>query len=100
MSNTNPFHLDRVTIKQLGIQRTYKNPIAHIVPDARVFEYPGIENVFIMESDLYGNPMPEGSCFLTFEGRAGWMGKHLKIEKLKNSSKEDIRKIVENNHSG
>jgi hypothetical protein len=100
MSTTHSHNLSQEIIEQLGIQQSQENPIAQIAPDARVFEYPDIENVFIMESDLYGNPMPEGSCFLAFEGRQGFIGKHLKIETLQASSKEDIKKIVADNHSG
>lgn len=53
-----------------------------------------------MESDLYGNQMPEGSCFLAFDGRTGLMGKHIRIETLLQSTKEDIEKIVNDNHEG
>jgi hypothetical protein len=53
-----------------------------------------------MESDLYGNKMPEGSCFLAFNGHHGLMGKHLKLETLRNSSVEDIKKMVESNLEG
>jgi hypothetical protein len=100
MLDTNQFNLDQETIDQLGIRRCYKSINAQIAPNARIFEYPAIENVYIMESDLYGNPMPKGSCFLAFEGRAGLMGKHITIATLKNSSIEDIRKMVEDNHAG
>ncbi|MCU7552932.1 hypothetical protein OCK74_27710 [Chitinophagaceae bacterium LB-8] len=100
MLDTNQFNLDKDTIDQLGILRCYKNINAQIAPNARVFEYPNIENVYIMESDLYGNTMPKGSCFLAFEGRAGLMGIHITIATLRNSSIEDIRKLVEDNHAG
>jgi hypothetical protein len=100
MFEANQLNLDQDTIVQLGIRRCYKRINAQIAPNARVFEYPAIENVYIMESDLYGNPMPKGSCFLAFEGRAGLMGKHITIATLRNSSIEDIRKMVEDNHAG
>lgn len=100
MSDSTPFNLDQETIAQLGIRQSNKSVNAQIAPNARVFEYPGVENVYIMESDLYGNPMPEGSCFLAFEGRAGLMGKHIKIETLRNSSIEEIKKMVEANQAG
>lgn len=100
MSDTKRFNLDRETIEQLGLRQSNKSINAHIAPEARIFEYPSIKNVYIMESDLYGNPMPEGSCFLAFEGRAGLMGKHIRIETLRNSSLEDIKKLVEDNRAG
>lgn len=100
MYNSRQFNLDQETIEQLGIRQSDKSVNAQIAPDARVFEYPGVENVYIMESDLYGNAMPEGSCFLAFEGRAGMMGKHIKIETLRKSSIEEIKKMVEDNQAG
>lgn len=100
MYNSRRFNLDQETIEQLGIRQSDKSVNAQIAPDARVFEYPGVENVYIMESDLYGNAMPEGSCFLAFEGRAGMMGKHIKIETLRKSSIEEIKKMVEDNQAG
>jgi hypothetical protein len=48
--------------------------------DERVFEYPHLTNVFIMEKDLYGNKMPTGSRFITFYGNHGLIGKHLSVE--------------------
>lgn len=100
MSDTHHFNLDKETIEQLGLQPSNERINAQIAPNARVFEYPGLEHVYIMESDLYGNSMPEGSCFLAFEGRAGLMGIHMRIETLKHSSIEEIRKIVDDNHAG
>ena len=100
MSDTNHFNLDKETIDQLGVRQSYKSINAQIAPNARVFEYPDLENVYVMESDLYGNAMPEGSCFLAFEGRAGLMGKHIRIDTLRNSSIEDIKKMVEDNQAG
>jgi hypothetical protein len=94
------FNLDSETIAQLGLRPADKSINANISPEARVFEYPNITHVYVMESDLYGNRMPEGLCFLAFEGRAGLMGKHIKIETLRNSSEEDIKKIVEENRAG
>ncbi|HEV7329644.1 MAG TPA: hypothetical protein VGN63_01280 [Flavisolibacter sp.] len=93
-------NLDKETIEKLGLVPSEKSINAQAAPDARIFQFQNLENVYIMESDLYGNQMPEDSCFLAFEGRAGLMGKHIKIETLKNSSVEDIKKIVEDNHNG
>jgi len=100
MSDTKRLNLNRETIEQLGLQQSYKGINAQIAPEARIFEYPSIGNVYVMESDLYGNPMPEGSCFLAFEGRAGLMGKHVRIEELRSSSLEDIKKMVQENQAG
>lgn len=94
------FNLDTKTIEELGLYQSYKPINAHTAPDARIFQFPNLEDVYVMESDLYGNPMPEGSCFLAFEGRNGLMGKHIRIDTLKKSTIEDIKKIVEDNHSG
>ena len=100
MSAITQFNLDQATIVQLGLRSSQKSINAQIAPHARIFEFPGIENVYIMESDLYGNPMPKGSCFLAFEGRMGLVGIHIKIDTLRNSCIEDIKKIVEDNSAG
>ncbi|RYZ56669.1 MAG: hypothetical protein EOO14_12015 [Chitinophagaceae bacterium] len=95
-----PSHLDKETIAALGLTKSEESINASVAPDARIFQFPNIENVYIMESDLYGNPMPEGMIFLVFEGRAGLLGKQLSVERLRNSSEDEIRKIVEDNHNG
>ena len=100
MNHTNEYNIDAETIHKLGLRRSEK----HVNPDtaskARVFEIPGLEDVFIMESDLYGNPMPEGSCFLAFYGTHGLMGKHLKVETLRNTSVEDLKNMVKSHSEG
>jgi len=88
------------TISELGLRLSNKKINALISPLARVFEYPHLENVFVMENDLYGSTMPKGSCFLAFYGHHGLIGKHLSVETLKNSSVADIRNIVECNMEG
>ena len=93
-------NLDEATIKAAGLRPTGKALNATLAPGARVFEYPGLENVYIMESDLYGNVMPPGSCFLAFEGREGLIGRHLKVETLKQCSGEENKKIVDSNANG
>ena len=100
MVNNEAFNIDDETINKKGLQLSNKAINAQIAPDARVFEYPGLDNVFIMESDLYGNTMPDGSCFLAFYGTHGLIGKHLKIETLKNASAEDIKAMVESSSEG
>lgn len=96
----NIVNIDEETIRKAGLKLSDKDINAQIAPNARVFEYPQLENVFIMESDLYGNPMPEGSCFLAFTGKNGLVGKHLKIETLLNAGPNDIKNIVESNNEG
>ena len=93
-------NLDQKTIDVLGLCKADKLVNAQITPDARIFQFPDLEGVYIMESDLYGNSMPKGSCFLAFEGRNGLMGKHILIDTLRKSTVEDIKKIVADNHEG
>ena len=92
MINSDDFNIDEETIDKLGLRLSDKPVNAQIASGAREFEYPGLENVFVMESDLYGNMMPKESCFLAFYGSHGLIGKNLKVETLKNASVEDIKK--------
>jgi len=100
MTNINDFNIDEETISKLGLRLSDKDINAQIALNARVFEYPGLDNVFIMESDLYGNTMPEGTCFLAFYGSHGLIGKHLHLETLKNASINDIKAMVESHSEG
>jgi hypothetical protein len=100
MENIEDFVIDEETINKVGLQRSTKQINAAGNEDARVFEYPHLNDVFIMESDLYGNKMPQGSCFLAFYGSNGLIGKHLKIETLRNASCKEIQSIVEKNDEG
>ena len=100
MVHLDDFNIDEETIIHIGLKQTDKHINAQIAPNARVFEYPHIKNVFVMESDLYGNTMPKDSCFLAFYGRNGLIGKHLRVKQLRSASIEDIRKIVESNTEG
>jgi hypothetical protein len=100
MTTTRDLNIDEETISSVGLRPSDEHIIAQITSTARVFEYPHLEKVFIMESDLYGNPMPKGSCFLAFYGQHGLMGKPLKIETLKNASVDDIKNMVETNNEG
>ncbi len=97
MINSNDFNIDEETINKIGLILSDKPINAQIAPNARVFEYPQLDNVFIMESDLYGNTMPKNSCFLAFYGIHGLIGKHLRVETLKNASVEDIKDMVKSN---
>jgi hypothetical protein len=92
--------IDEQTIQSLNLQLTTEPLNAQLDLGARVFKYPSLDKVFIMESDLYGNKMPPGSCFLAFQGYHGLIGKHLYIETLKNSSAEDIKNIIETHEQG
>lgn len=98
--NNDDFRIDEETIRKIGLRPSDNLINAQISPGARVFDYPNLENVFVMESDLYGNKMPEDSCFLAFNSQHGLVGKHLKVETLKNASREDIKKIVDDNNLG
>lgn len=100
MLSNKDVNLDEGTIREVGLRISTKAINAQIAPDARVFEIPGLENVFIMESDLYGNVMPKDTCFLAFYGRNGLMGQHLKVDRLKNCTIEDIKKMVDLNSAG
>ena len=100
MNNTNDCNIDDETMRKVGLRISQKPINAQIALTSRIFEYPHLENVFIMESDLYGNRMPKGSCFLVFNGKHGLMGKHLAIETLVKASVADIWKIVEKNAGG
>jgi hypothetical protein len=101
MANKATPNIDEEIISQVGLQLAKKSALnVSADPASRVFEYPLLDNVFVMESDLYGNIMPPGSCFLAFKGRNGWIGKHLKIDTLKYASVEDIKRLVDNNHEG
>jgi hypothetical protein len=100
MLNSNDFIIDAETIKKVGLRPANKPANSKIASNARVFEYPYLENVLVMESDLYGNIMPENFCFIAFYGTHGFKGSPLKVETLKNSSVEDIKKIVESSLDG
>ena len=100
MIKNSDLNIDEKTISKIGLQLSDKPINAPIAVNARVFEYPHLKNVFIMESDLYGNTMPKDHCFLAFYGTHGLIGKHLKVETLKNASVEDIKKLVVSNSEG
>ncbi len=100
MSDIISYNIDDETISKLGLIITTKEVNAPGTPHARVFEYPHLDNVFIMENDLYGTTMPEHTCFIAFNGRHGLVGKHLTIDELKSSTVEGIRKLVDDNCDG
>ena len=94
------FNIGNDTISKLGLKIADKTINAQISPDARIFEYPHLENVFIMENDLYGNIMEKDYCFIAFYGNHGLIGKSISVEKLSNSSTADIKALVESNTEG
>jgi hypothetical protein len=100
MMDTTCDNIDAKTISELGLRLSDKKLNAVISPDARVFEYPHLEDVFIMENDLYGHIMPKDFCFLAFYGHHGLIGKDLSIETLQNSTVADIKNMVECNMEG
>jgi hypothetical protein len=100
MIDIDEFSIDEETIIKIGLQLSNKHINAHLAPNSRIFDYPTLENVFIMESDFYGNKMPKNSCFLAFHGSHGLIGKHLKVETLRNASLEEMKTIVLSNTEG
>lgn len=100
MENKHKTNLDEDTIRMAGLRPIGNSLNATLAPGARVFEYPGLEKVYIMESDLYGNVMPQDTVFLAYEGRNGLMGQKIKVETLRSCNTEDIKNIVNRNHEG
>ena len=97
MNNTTAFNIDDETIQKVGLTPSDVPLNAQVAPDARIFSYPDLPDVYIMESDLYGNPMPQGSCFLAFKGKYGFVGQHMTIEVLRKSNKETIKQLISAN---
>jgi hypothetical protein len=93
-------HIDEETIRHLGLQPASIPEVSQLASNARVYAIPALENVFVMESDFYGNSMPEGSCFLAFQGKRGLLGRHISVDKLRNCSQEDIVKMVNSGMEG
>ena len=100
MIKTDAGNLDDETIIKIGLRLSNRAINAQIAPDARVFEYPGLENVFVMESDLYGNMMPKDSCFLVFDGAHGLIGKYVSVHTLRSTTVDEIKIMVESNTEG
>lgn len=100
MVNSKTINLSDEVIQNLGLILTDKHVSDQLDSNVRVFEYPHLKDVFIMESDLYGNVMPGESCFLAFHGKNGLMGKHLTVEKLMSSSVDDVKQMVDDNVDG
>ena len=100
MKSINDINIDQETINNLGLRQTDKSINAQISPEARVFIYPFLEDVYVMESDLYGNKMPKDSCFLAYNGHHGMMGQHLKVETLRNATIKEIKEMVQSNNEG
>ena len=96
----NDVNLDKETIELIGLKISNKHINAQIAPESRVFDYPNLNDVYVMESDLYGNKMPKDSCFLAFYGQHGLIGKHMKVETLINASVQDINCLVAENKAG
>ena len=97
---TNNCKIDEETILQLGLLQVDPLSANPGICTGRTFAYPNLENVYIMECDLYGNDIPADHCFLAFNGHHGLMGKNIKLDKLKQSGKEDIQEMVHSNEEG
>jgi hypothetical protein len=100
MENIKNENIDDDTISKIGLRLSDRQINAQIAPNARVFEYPDLENVYVMESDLYGNIMPKDAIFLAFYGKHGLIGKQIKISTLKNASVDDVQKLIQSNEEG
>jgi hypothetical protein len=95
MINEATYHIDEETIRRLGLRPADIHAGSQLATGARVYRFPNLENVLVMESDLYGNPMPEGSCFFAAQGKHGLMGRRLRVEKLRTCSAEDVREMAQ-----
>ena len=93
-------NISNKTISELGLRLSDKKVNAVVSPNAKVFEFPYLDNVFIMENDLYGNVMPDDFFFFSFCGHHGLIGKDLSVETLENATVADIKKMVESNIEG
>ena len=100
MKKENSYQIDSEIISKIGLRISDREINAQVAQNSRIFDYPHLENVFIMESDLYGNRMPTNSCFLAFDGKHGLMGKHITVEALYNATVTDIKHIIESNIEG
>ena len=100
MIKSTEHHLDDEIISRAGLRPSSRPLVIQPASQARVFEFPALENVFVMERDFYGNEMPDGSCFLVFNGRHGLLGEELRVETLRNASTAEIREIVLRNSEG
>jgi hypothetical protein len=100
MTDVVKFNIDDETISKVGLIVSDAPLNAQIAQGARIFKYPHLDEVYIMESDLYGNTMPEDSCFIAFTGNHGFIGKHLLLSTLKSSSVSDIKDIIDANKNG
>ena len=100
MINEATYHLDQEIVNHIGLKPADIPAKSQLATNARVYRFPSMENVFVMESDLYGNPMPEGLCFLAVQGKHGLMGRPLRVEKLRTRSTADIQKMAQSISEG
>ena len=63
MINEATYLIDKEMIRSIGLRPTRIPEGSQLATDARVFKFPILEHVYIMESDFYGNPAR--SHFLT-----------------------------------
>jgi hypothetical protein len=94
------YHIDAETIKTLRLHPATPPSGSQLASNARMYQFPNLENVYVMESDFYGNPMPEGSCFLAIQGKHGLIGRQMNVEKLRNCSAADLQKMMQSIQEG
>jgi hypothetical protein len=94
------YHIDDEIINSLGLQHTTISISAPSSVRVRAYSFPTLEHVYIMEKDLYGNQMPEGSCFLAVQGKHGLIGRSMHVDKLRNYSVAEIKSIVQKIQEG
>ena len=94
MINEATSRIDTELIRQFELEPSAIPEGAQLAVNARVYTFPQLESVFVMESDFYGNRMPEGSCFLAFQGKRGLLGRHINIDSLRKCSLDEVQKIV------
>jgi len=92
-------YVSKQVISNLSLQLTDKlDTVSELT--GKIYKYPNIKDVYILEKDLYGNSMPEGYCFLAFSGSHGMIGRQLSLKTLEKASEEDMRILIESNEQG
>ena len=100
MINEATYHVNEDIIINLGLQPTTIPISSPSTVGVRAYSVPTLEQVYIMENDLYGNPLPEGSCFLAVQGKHGLIGRSIREVKLRNYSAGEILNIVQKIQGG
>jgi|SRR6476620_4138960 len=95
MITTNNYTLDEEVVQFLALRLRLTPIEIDSTVTGRIFEYPHIPEVYILEDDLTGNRMPEGTCLLAFTDREKLEGVKLKIETLLISTPGDIKRLIQ-----